>query len=60
MDILQARAGDTLVTVAARFETTLKKLLSVNPHIMKEDELFVGEKNSNNHACYRQLPCVRC
>jgi len=46
MDILQARAGDTLVTVAARFETTLKKLLSVNPHIVDEDELLAGEKKS--------------
>ena len=43
MDILQVRAGDTLVTVAARFETTLKKLLSVNPQIVEEDEILPGE-----------------
>jgi hypothetical protein len=37
------RAGDTLVTIAAHFETTLKKLLSVNPQIVQEDEILPGE-----------------
>jgi len=37
------RAGDSMVTIAARFETTIKKLLSVNPHIDEADEINPGE-----------------
>jgi hypothetical protein len=43
------RAGDTLVTIAAHFETTLKKLLSVNPQIVQKDEILPGDKK---HVCY--------
>jgi len=37
------RAGDAMVTIAAYFETTIKKLLAVNPHIDEANEIVPGE-----------------
>jgi hypothetical protein len=45
------RAGDTLVTIAAHFETTLKKLLSVNPQIVQEDKILPGDKSMCVAVC---------
>lgn len=41
--VYTVRAGDTMITIAAHFETTLKKLLSVNPHIQVESKILPGE-----------------
>jgi hypothetical protein len=41
--VYTVRAGDSLITIAARFETTIRKLLTVNPHIVVEDEILLGQ-----------------
>ena len=34
--------GDSMMTLAARFETTIKRLLSVNPHIVDGRHIMPG------------------
>jgi hypothetical protein len=40
--IYTVRDGDTLVALAGRFETTVKRLLDVNPHIVNEGDIMRG------------------
>ena len=43
--VYRVRKGDSLMTIAARFETTLRKLLSVNPHIVVAVRVCTCESN---------------
>ena len=36
------RNGDTLITLAAHFETTVKSILHVNPHVLEAGDLWAG------------------
>mmetsp|Transcript_16039 Transcript_16039/g.32065 ORF Transcript_16039/g.32065 Transcript_16039/m.32065 type:complete len:599 (+) Transcript_16039:14-1810(+) len=40
--VYESKRGDTLSNVAAQFSTTVKKLLSVNPHLMEAPDMEVG------------------
>jgi len=40
--VYTVRAGDTMTTLAARFETTLKRLLDANPHIQDDADIAPG------------------
>jgi len=40
--VYRVREGDTMTTLAARFETTLKRLLDVNPHIQDDEDIAPG------------------
>ena len=40
--IYSVREGDSMMTLAARFETTIKRLLSVNPHIVDGRHIMPG------------------
>jgi len=44
--VYEVKAGDTLANVAGQFSTTVKKLLSVNPHLLAapEAEIEAGEE----------------
>ena len=44
--IYKFREGDTLLTIAARFETTVKKLLLVNPHVGDGEIVQAGDGNA--------------
>ena len=40
--VYSVRDGDTLITLAARFETTVKRLLHVNPHVLDAGDFWAG------------------
>ena len=37
------KAGDTLVGIAARYNTTVEKLMALNPRITNPDVIYAGE-----------------
>mmetsp|Transcript_25742 Transcript_25742/g.40311 ORF Transcript_25742/g.40311 Transcript_25742/m.40311 type:complete len:92 (+) Transcript_25742:1254-1529(+) len=54
--LYNVRHGDTLANIAAQFSTTVKKLLSVNPHIAEREmppemELLHGMETEDLQLC---------
>lgn len=49
--VYAVQAGDTMVSLAARFHTTVKKIMSVNPDVTGKDDVSPGQ-----HLCL--MPCT--